>query len=70
MAKLYDVVSYVGELWTGKDGKERRSQRTIGEVYETKAGPVLHLKLIPLGWDGRAFLNEPIVSPPGDDIPR
>lgn len=44
---------------TGEDRDGKAFYKTIGRVMETKAGPMLKLDAIPLGWDGWAYISDP-----------
>lgn len=52
---------------TGEDRDGKAFYKTIGRVMETKAGPMLKLDLVPLGWDGWAYISDP---KPRDDAKR
>jgi hypothetical protein len=44
---------------TGEDRDGKPFYKTIGRVLSTKNGPMLKLDVIPLGWDGWAYISEP-----------
>lgn len=44
---------------TGEDKDGKAFYKTIGRVMETKSGPMLKLDMVPLGWDGWAYLSDP-----------
>jgi len=45
---------------TGEDKDGKAYYKTIGRVLETKAGPMLKLDMVPLLWDGWAYISEPL----------
>ena len=55
----HDVV-YIAGTYTGRDGQERKSYRTIGVAFPNKDGVPTRIKfdVQPLNWDGWVFLNE------------
>lgn len=57
MAVIYKVSATAGTYI--KDGQEKKRYADIGVVIETRAGPMLKLETVPVGWDGVAFLNDP-----------
>jgi len=58
MAKLYDIRAITGEY--EKEGETKKRYQTIGAVLETKSGgQMIKLDVIPMKWDGFAYLNEP-----------
>ena len=59
MSKTLRIVKASVGSYTDKDGKTKHRYRTIGSVVQTRAGEMLVIDLMPLNWDGKAFLNEP-----------
>lgn len=45
---------------TGENSEGKAFYKTIGRVIETQKGQMLKLDVVPLGWDGWAYLNEPM----------
>lgn len=61
MAKIYDIRAKIGEY--EKDGETKSRYATIGAVLETKNGnQMIKVDMIPMDWDGFAYLNEPFVA--------
>jgi len=54
----YEVRAKTG-TYTDKSGQEKSSYKTIGRTVQTKNGPMLKLDVIPMNWDGWAYLSEP-----------
>ncbi len=59
MSKTLRIVKASTGSYTDKDGKTKHRYRTIGSVVQTRTGEMLVIDLMPLNWDGKAFLNEP-----------
>jgi len=60
MATIYEVTVRAGTYM--KDGQEKVRYQRIGDVIETKKGPMLKLHSIPLmenGWSGWCYLFAP-----------
>ena len=60
MATIYEVTVKAGTYM--KDGQEKVRYQRIGDVIETKKGPMLKLHSIPLmenGWSGWCYLFVP-----------
>lgn len=60
MAIIYEVTVRAGTYQ--KDGQEKVRYQRIGDVIETKKGPMLKLHSIPLvegGWEGWCYLFTP-----------
>ena len=72
MATIYEVTVRAGTYQ--KDGQEKVRYQRIGDVIETKKGPMLKLHSIPLmenGWSGWCYLFAPKKSNdgfPDDDL--
>ena len=63
MAIIYEVTVRTGTYL--KDGQEKTSYQRIGDVVETKKGPMLKIHTMPImegGWSGWAYLFEPQVD--------
>lgn len=58
MSKIYDVVAITG-TYTDATGRERNRYATLGAVIESRNGLLLKLDLLPINWNGTAFLNTP-----------
>lgn len=59
MSKTLRLVKASVGSYTDKDGKTKHRYRVIGSVIQTRSGEMLVIDLMPLNWDGKAFLNEP-----------
>lgn len=59
MATIYEVTVRAGTYQ--KDGQEKVRYQRIGDVIETKKGPMLKLHSIPIveGWTGWCYLFSP-----------
>jgi hypothetical protein len=60
MAIIYEITVRTGTYL--KDGQEKTSYQRIGDVVETKKGPMLKIHTMPImegGWSGWAYLFEP-----------
>jgi hypothetical protein len=42
-----------------KTGEKKNVYKELGTVFEGKNGPMLRMTLIPVGWSGYAYLNDP-----------
>ena len=58
MAIVYEVTAVTG-TYVNKDGEEKKSYSRLGVVLETKNGLMLKLEVVPVKWEGFAYLNEP-----------
>lgn len=58
MGIKYEVAAVTG-TYTGRDGQEKKRYAKLGVVFETKYGLMLKLEVVPVGWDGTAYINEP-----------
>jgi len=58
MAIKYEVTAKNG-TYTDKQGAEKNRYIKMGVVMETKNGLAVKIEVIPVGWDGWAYLNEP-----------
>jgi hypothetical protein len=45
---------------TGEDKDGKPFYKTIGRYMETKKGPMIKLDVAPLGWDGWAYVSDPL----------
>lgn len=78
-----EVTAVMGE-YVNAQGETKKKYQKIGAIIESKHGPMLKLDVIPLEWNGYAFINEPYdkekpkaearsgrraESMPDDDIP-
>lgn len=57
MAVQKEIVAITGKYT--KDGQEKNRYTKLGVMMDTKNGPMLKLEVIPIGWDGWAYLNDP-----------
>jgi hypothetical protein len=53
-----EVTAVLGEYINAKGEVKKRYQK-IGAIIDTKHGPMLKLDVIPLKWEGYAYINEP-----------
>jgi len=78
-----EVTAVMGE-YVNAQGETKKKYQKIGAIIESKHGPMLKLDVIPLEWNGYAYINEPYdkekpkseprpgrrsESMPDDDIP-
>lgn len=59
MSNTLKVVKASVGSYKDKEGKTKYRYRTIGNVIQTRSGEMLVIDVMPLNWDGVAFLNEP-----------
>ena len=67
MSVLKEVTAISGK-YTDKEGKEKNRYHRLGVILQTKNGPMLKVESIPVGWDGWAYINEPL--PKDGDPPK
>ena len=53
-----EVTAIMGE-YVNAQGETKKKYQKIGAIIESKHGPMLKLDVIPLEWNGYAFINEP-----------
>jgi hypothetical protein len=53
-----EVTAVMGE-YVNAQGETKKKYQKIGAIIESKHGPMLKLDVIPLEWNGYAFINEP-----------
>lgn len=53
-----EVTAVLGE-YTNAKGEVKKRYLKIGAIIESKHGPMLKLDVIPLEWNGYAYINEP-----------
>jgi hypothetical protein len=58
MAAHKEVTAILGE-YTNANGEVKKRYMKIGAIIESKHGPMLKLEVIPLEWNGYAYINEP-----------
>lgn len=58
MGVFYKVSAKTG-TYTTKDGQEKARYQEIGVVIQGKNGLMLKAEVVPVGWDGWAYLNDP-----------
>lgn len=58
MANHKEVTAVTGE-YTNSKGELKKKYITIGAIIDTKNGPMLKLDVVPLMWNGYAYINEP-----------
>lgn len=59
-----EVTAVLGE-YTNAKGEVKKRYQKIGALIETKHGPMLKLDVIPLAWNGYAYINEPFAEGKG-----
>ena len=64
----YDIRAKV-RTYKDKSGEEKNVYATIGSAWIGEKTNSISLDMIPLSWDGRAFLNEPYENK-SDDAPQ
>lgn len=62
VAVKYEVTAVTGK-YTDRDGNEKSRYQKIGVIVPIKSGYMMIMESIPVGWDGRAYLNEPRAVP-------
>ncbi len=58
MANYKEVTAVLGE-YTNSKGEVKKRYQKIGAIIESKHGPMLKLDMIPLEWNGYAYINDP-----------
>lgn len=53
-----EVTAVLGE-YVNAQGETKKKYTKIGAIIESKHGPMLKLDVIPLEWNGYAYINEP-----------
>jgi hypothetical protein len=53
-----EVTAIIGEYVNAK-GETKKRYLKIGAIIESKHGPMLKLDVVPLEWNGYAYINEP-----------
>ena len=53
-----EVTAIIGEYVNAK-GETKKRYMKIGAIIESKHGPMLKLDVVPLEWNGYAYINEP-----------
>jgi hypothetical protein len=53
-----EVTAVMGE-YVNAQGETKKKYLKIGAIIESKHGPMLKLDVIPLEWNGYAYINEP-----------
>ena len=53
-----EVTAVMGE-YVNAQGETKKKYQKIGAIIESKHGPMLKLDVIPLEWNGYAYINEP-----------
>lgn len=56
--KFFEVTANLGE-YTNAQGEKKKKYQKIGVIHDSKHGPTLKLDLIPMQWNGYAYINEP-----------
>ena len=54
----FDVTAILGE-YINSAGETKKKYQKVGAIINTKNGPMLKLDLMPLEWNGYAYINEP-----------
>jgi hypothetical protein len=62
-----EVTAVMGE-YVNAQGETKKKYMKIGAIIDSKHGPMLKLDLVPLEWNGYAYINEPYdkEKPKGD----
>lgn len=58
MATHKEVTAVIGE-YTNAKGEVKKKYIKIGALIDSKHGPMLKLDVVPLEWNGYAYINEP-----------
>jgi len=53
-----EVTAVMGE-YVNAQGETKKKYMKIGAIIDSKHGPMLKLDVIPLEWNGYAYINEP-----------
>ena len=76
MSKIKKEISVISGKYTNAQGVAKNRYARIGSIIETKSGDMLKIDnvlLVPGGWDGWAYINEPRPKddgfPKDDDVP-
>lgn len=67
MSKVLKEIKVITGTYKNKNGEQKNRYSRIGSIIDTSKGPMLKIDSIPLkegGWDGWAYLNDPM---PQDD---
>ncbi len=67
MSKVLKEVTVIVGKYTNANGQEKNRYQKIGSIIDTKNGERLKMDVYPLvpgGWDGWAYLNEPRTDKP------
>ncbi|CAB4132295.1 hypothetical protein UFOVP259_17 [uncultured Caudovirales phage] len=68
--KFFEVTAYLGE-YVNAQGETKKKYQKIGAIIDSKHGPMLTLELLPIKWEGFAYINEPYdKEKPKTDDPR
>jgi hypothetical protein len=62
MSKIKKEISVISGKYTNAQGLAKNRYARIGSIIETKSGDMLKIDNVPLvpgGWDGWAYINEP-----------
>ena len=65
------ITAIVGNYVDKKTGEKKNIYKELGTVFEGKNGPMLHMTVIPVDWNGYAYLNDPYdrtKEKPADDV--
>jgi hypothetical protein len=54
----FDVTALLGE-YVNAHGEKKKKYQKIGAIINSKHGPMLKLDLVPLMWEGYAYIKEP-----------
>jgi hypothetical protein len=67
MSKVLKEITVIIGKYTNANGQEKNRYQKIGSIIDTKNGERLKMDVVPLvpgGWDGWAYLNEPRTDKP------
>lgn len=56
--QFYEVTAVLGE-YINAQGETKKKYQKIGAIINSKHGPMLKLDIVPVGWTGYAYINEP-----------
>lgn len=56
--QFFEVTAVLGE-YENAQGEKKKKYQKIGAIINSKHGPMLKLDIIPVGWTGYAYINEP-----------
>lgn len=66
---FYEITATMGE-YVNAQGETKKKYIKIGAIINTKKGPMVKLDIIPIGWNGYAYINEPYEKDKPKSEPR